>query len=321
VKLKGVAVAVLAIGSLLIGVSTVGAATKSGDPAQVAAAVERSITIQSIPSNLTPSLSLFSTPSAAANNDGGGLMHACDPYRHAAQLKHPVACFGGNLKASKTVVLVGDSNAGNWAPALAIGLAATKYRLAVFWYPGCGPSDMDYTHQHRVGGTTPAHCNEWHQNLPGVIRSLHPVAVIAVAAAWRSDTGTAGAEWVAGMKKLYERATLGSPSTLRILLGTSPSFSEHVPTCLMANTDPQACAVPDTPGSIYGGYLAQDQLIATTANATLIPVDPWLCYDGSCSPIIGKYLVYVDSDHMSTVYSQYASQVVTDAVVAVLKGA
>lgn len=302
--------------TLLFAQAPAGATGAVGTSAQVKAAVEQSITISSIPSDLTPALSLFSAPNAAERTDGGGLMHACDPYEIHAQLTHPIPCFGGNLHSPKTIVLLGDSNAGNWSPALAAGLASSPYRLAVFWYPGCGPSDIHYTH--KTDHNFPTQCNLWHKNVPRAIRALHPVAIVAVAAAWRADTGSGGTQWIAGMKKMFEEATLGSPSTVRILLGTSPSFPWHVPACLMANPDPQTCGEPDTPGSGYGAYLAQDELIANASDATLIPVAPWLCYDGSCSPVVSHFLVYVDADHISTAYSQFLSKVVTRAVVRVV---
>ena len=56
---------------------------------------------------------------------------SCDPYNSEALALAPKACFFGNLHGSKTIVLVGDSNVGNWVPALSIGLAKTAYRLAV----------------------------------------------------------------------------------------------------------------------------------------------------------------------------------------------
>lgn len=316
-KLKGIAVATLVASALLIGVS-VGATVKSGTPAQVAAAVKKSVTINSIPSGLTPSLSEFSNPVAAETYGGMHALHACDPYSYSKFVSHPVPCFGGNLKASKTVVFVGDSNVGNWAPGLTVGLATSKYRLASFPYPGCSTPDMTYTSQHQLDGTTPAECNTWHKAVLKAIKALHPFAIIAVSAPFGSTSGANETAWIAGMKKLFVQATLGAPSTKRILIGTSPGHTTSVPTCVVGNSNPQSCAVPDTAGSTYGNYLARDALIAKAASATLVSVDPLLCYGGSCSPIISKYLVYVDVDHISIAYSQYAAQVISDAVLKAL---
>lgn len=316
-KPKGIAVVTLVASALLVGAS-VGATTKSGTPTQVAAAVKASVSITSIPSGLTPSLSEFSNPVAAETYGGMHTLHACNPYAYSKLVSHPIPCFGGNLKGKETLAFVGDSNVGNWAAGLMAGLATSKYRIAAFPYPGCSTPDMTYTSQHQLDGTTPAECNTWHKAVLKVIKGLHPYAIIAVSAPFGSTSGANETTWIAGMKKLFVQATLGAPSTKRILIGTSPAHPTAVPTCLVGNSNPQSCAVPDTPGSAYGDFLARDALIAKAADATLVSVDPFLCYGGSCSPIISKYLVYVDIDHISIAYSQYAAQVISDAVLKAL---
>ena len=70
---------------------------------------------------------------------------------------------------------------------------------------------------------------------------------------------------------------------------------------------------------MYSKFLTRDLQIARAAAAKSIPVYPWLCYGGLCSPIVNKYLVYVDIDHISIAYSGFLSQVVTNAVVRIVK--
>jgi hypothetical protein len=313
-KLRAVLGAALVTVPLGLGASLGGAATKSGTPAQVAAAVSASTSIASIPSNLTPPLSDFADAPNSQNYAGIATLKKCDPFHHANLIASPAPCNFGDLSSSKTVVFVGDSNVGNWAPSFEMGFPMTKYRLAVFPYSGCHTPDMTYT------GTGAQSCNEWHKAVIKAIQRLHPYAVIVVSAPFGSTHGATETQWVAAMKKPFVEATLDSPSTLRILMGTSPIFPSPIPPCLVSNSDPQSCAVADTPTSVYGRYLARDQQIATAASATLISVDPWLCTMGSCSPIISKFLVYVDEDHVSTDYSQFVSQVAMSAVTKALKG-
>jgi hypothetical protein len=310
-KLRAVSVAVLVTVPLLVGASMGGAATRSGTPAQVAAAVAKSTAITKLPSDLTPPLTVFTNPLAAQNYAGSSTVAACDPYDDAKLAAHPVPCYYGDLKSSTTVAFIGDSNTGNWAPAFELGFATTKYRLAVFPYAGCHTPDMTYV--------SPHNCNVWHKSVSYAIRRLHPYAVIAVSGPFGSVRGATEAQWVAGMKKLFVQATIGLPSTLRILMGTSPLFPEPVPTCLASNSNPQSCSVADTPTSVYGRYLARDKLIAAAASATLVPVGRWLCTSGSCSPIVSKYLVYVDADHITIAYSQFVAQVVMNAVLKALQ--
>ena len=56
---------------------------------------------------------------------------------------------------------------------------------------------------------------------PQAISALHPVAVIA--ASGEADlSGISDSQWIAGFTKLFDASTAGSPSAVRILLGTSP---------------------------------------------------------------------------------------------------
>jgi hypothetical protein len=136
---------------------------------------------------------------------------------------------------------------GNWVPALSIGLAKTKYRLAVFAFSGCGLANIRYT---STWGSLYQRCRQWHAHVPAAIRALHPVAVLA--AAGDAGSGYSTSVWVNGVKSVFVNSTRGSPSTRGILMGASPFFYESPVTCLTAHPDPQECTLTFTPDSDYG---------------------------------------------------------------------
>jgi hypothetical protein len=283
-----------------------------GTAAQVAAAVKSSTSVKSIPADLTPPLQSFENSAEAFRLSGPAYFTSCDAYGNVKEQSHPKPCLFGDIKSAKTIVLVGDSSVGDWAPGLDIGLKAAGYRLAVFGFAGCPTSDLTYT------GNSAAACNTWHKAVPSAIRSLHPLALIVVASAGQLGL-IPNKQWIAGIKKLFSEST--AKSTIRILLGTSPVFVEAIPTCLAAHPDPQTCALRYEYGTGYfGKYLGRDPQVASASAATLIPTYQWLCISGSCSPVIGKYLVYADTDHLTIAYGQYLATVATDAVVKVVKG-
>ena len=100
-----------------------------GTTTQVTAAVKSSITTKRVSAAVAATLKQFSN-SSSYDLTGPSTYGACDPYDSEALALSPKPCFFGNLHGSKTIALVGDSNVGNWVPALSIGLAATQYRLA-----------------------------------------------------------------------------------------------------------------------------------------------------------------------------------------------
>ena len=83
---------------LLCGVAAIGLASpiSPGTPSQVAAAVKASISIQVIPSDLTPSLQAVSTQ-AANYNAAQIYMKGCDAYNSSSLQTHPAA--GAQLPA------------------------------------------------------------------------------------------------------------------------------------------------------------------------------------------------------------------------------
>jgi hypothetical protein len=246
---------------------------------------------------------------------GPSTFGTCDPYNSEALALKPKACFAGNLKGTKTIVLLGDSNVGNWVPALNLGLAATPYRLAIFGFSGCGLANLPYT---SAWGTLYERCRQWHDNLPAAVRALHPVAVLASSGA--VGLNVSNKTWIKGVENVFVNTTKGLPSAKRILMGTSPLLAQSAVTCLTVHSDPLDCALQYTPGTgYYGSILARDKKIASASNATLIKSSQFFCYSNTCSPVIGNLLVYSDMDHVTIAYSSFISKAVTGAVLSALK--
>lgn len=285
-----------------------------GTVAQVTSAVKSSISIKTVSPAVAATLTEFSSPSSF-NLTGPSTFGICDPYNSETLALAPKPCFAGNTHGLKTIVLVGDSNVGNWVPALSLGLASTPYRLAVFGFSGCGLANLPYA---PAWGTLYKRCRQWHANVPAAIRALHPVALLTAS----GDVGTnySSATWANGVKSLMVAATLGSPSTKRIVLGTSPFFGASAVTCLTVHPDPQTCSLKYTPSSgYYGAALSRDQLVASTSDAQLVDTNKYFCYSDTCSPVIANILVYSDIDHITIAYSSFISKDLTGAVLAALK--
>jgi hypothetical protein len=216
------------------------------------------------------------------------------------------------LSSTKTIAIVGDSNVGNWVPALNVGLKAAGYRLAAFSYAGCPTADVTYK---GLPDSQTSECNLWHKTVPSVVKALHPIAVL-VASGENFTTGMTNSNWIAGFVKLFKLTT--SPSTVRILMGTSPFTTVAPPSCLAAHSNPQDCALHYATGSQYPVYLTRDPFIAQASHATLIPTYPWLCVKKVCPPVISNYLAMADTDHLTTAYSNYIAPLVTEAVLNVI---
>jgi hypothetical protein len=287
-------------------------APSPGTSAQVAAAVQASTSIQSIPSGLTPSLSSVSTSSGywkAISTDY--INNYCNAYNTPSLRTRPAACFYGDLSSKKTIILYGDSNAGNWAPAAAIAATTLKLRLALVAMPSCADGFMTYS---RSQVEFPQNCETWHNHLAPLARRLHPIAVLLVSEGFVNRSAPRG--WSAAIAKAFGVLSGGNATAMRVVVGTSPDFQTRVPECLAANpTAVQTCDVSYSKStSPFAMDLARDSQVATASNATLMPTTQWLCSNDLCSPIVSNMLVYLDRDHFSIAYSQWLAGVFAAAL-------
>jgi hypothetical protein len=283
-----------------------------GTAAQVAAAVKASTSIESIPSDLTPSLSSVSTSSGywkAISTDY--ISNMCNAYNTPSLRTNPIPCFFGDYSSTKTVILYGDSNAANWAPAAALAATALRLRLALVAMPGCAPGFMNYS-IYQV--PFPKNCETWHNHLAPLARRLHPSAVLVVSEGFLNRPTPRG--WSAAIAKAFEVLSGGNTKAKRIVVGTSPDFQVAVPQCLASNpTAVQTCDVNYSKStSQYAKDLARDATVAATSGAKLMHTTKWLCSNYLCSPIVNDMLVYLDRDHFSIVYSQWLSGVFATAL-------
>jgi hypothetical protein len=62
------------------------------------------------------------------------------------------------------------------------------------------------------------------------------------------------------------------------------------------------------------GRTTADRVVAEAAGATFIDPSPWVCPTDPCPAVIGKYLVFRDSHHLTTAFSTALSRRLLDAL-------
>ena len=215
------------------------------------------------------------------------------------------------------MILYGDSNAGNWAPAADRAGHSLGFRLALIAMSGCTAGIMNYATKNLTGPELQSakNCEEWHSHLPALTRKLRPSAVLFVSAGWVWPTPVG---WNAAVASAFKVLSVGNPKAKRIVIGTSPDFNYvgGVPPCLASYPNSvQKCDVTyPTAKSFYAEIQARDKIVAASTKARLIPVAQWLCSSRRCSPIIKNFLVYVDDDHFSVDYSRWLAGVFGSAL-------
>ena len=233
------------------------------------------------------------------------------PYRDGCHLDATATvsppCFYGDQLSSHTLVLFGDSHAVSWWPALDHLALQTGWRLASYTKSGCSPVDApqwNFTLKREY-----TECQAWRENTNSRIASLHPDLVIVsgarmsfgpLAVAGNSDAEAMSA-YRSGLTRTLER--LAQLAGHVVLIGLTPTSTYDVPVCLSAHNDMLACSTP------VGLAFSETWDLATkgaAGDADVTYVDPtyWLCPSAPCLPVIGNFLVYRDSDHMTLPFAE-----------------
>lgn len=311
--------------------SSAGAAPPPNE-SQVEALVHAAVNLHTQLPSFSPSLESLGTPAGVYAAQGSSMGFKCDPDRSAKLAQNPKPCWYGNTSSKRVVVLFGDSNAGNWIPAMNLAMKQLDYKLAVFVYPGCWSQIVTLTSDPGETSSEVQSCNLYHSKLPAAVKKVHPVALIST----QLGEGYSGSKssftpFAENWKKTFDVLTAGNPHAIRILMGTTPANeAEPIPVCLSrylsssTNAGMTACSPHYYPGANFStntwSYWQRDQVSATVSGAHLISTDKWFCdvstpIEDYCPAVIDKTLVYVDTDHISIDYMYLLQGVVSTSLI------
>jgi hypothetical protein len=251
-----------------------------------------------VPADLQPSL-------AAAANDEPTI------YRDGCHLGFPDTdpldrCQFGDTSSPTTVVLVGDSLAAQWFPALDALATSRHWRLQTMTKSAC--TAVDVTVWSGYLRRAYSECDTWRQNVVARIVAEHPALVVV------SDdrlyqlainggpvpVSQATDAWNAGLVRTLKELRAGSSAVE--LISSTPRSRVVPPACLAAHmTNVLACATPRKQ-AIDDARIAADRAAATASGAAFLDPSPWVCPSDPCMPIMGHLLVYREQDHLTATF-------------------
>ena len=99
-----------------------------------------------------------------------------------------------------------------------------------------------------------------------------------------------------------------------VLMGDTPRSRPDPAACLSRNlANSLACATTLT-AALAPARTAADAALAAAAGAGFIDPSPWVCPTDPCPAVIGRYLVFRDSHHLTTAFSTALSRRLLDAL-------
>ena len=220
----------------------------------------------------------------------------------------PNECAFGDTTSKTAVVLLGDSHAAQWFPALDALGKQHGFKVLTRTKSGCPAPDVSIFNK----GLKRLYdeCDTWRQNELAEIAKLKPALVVAAGTRTDSlvdrstgskiDAGQAPAEWQAGWTR-----TLGALEKAGVpvaVVRDTPWPGSDVAVCVSKHlSNPSACDVGrdalDKPQYDVG-------MVKGVSDAHAIDLSDVICDADRCPATRGKYLVFRDSNHLTATFAK-----------------
>ncbi len=253
-----------------------------------------------IPANVTPAVSEIVSDRPKPYKD------RCHTQQDLS--KSDSACVYGDIKSKTTIVLFGDSHALSWFPAIERLAIAKKWKLASLTMSSCWPADI--LAWNSTTNLLMNNCTLWRDETLNDIIKMKPSMVFVSGTRGFATVdpkmnvlngATRTATWEAGMVRTLE--LLKKASKKVVYLADSPISSVISSDCLKAHPNSiAACATPYSK-AVSSTWLVEEQHVATTEGVTFVDPTSWICTTDPCSPLSGKYVIYVDGGHLTASFA------------------
>ena len=219
-------------------------------------------------------------------------------------------CPRGDPDGDKTLVLIGDSHARQWVPAL--DTLAKRYGYTAYFLirEGCPSSDVTPWMVHGGPSTDCEAFQDWARQQ---VEELQPDVVLLGSEANRrgftSDDGTLVDDH-AQMATMYKQGMEReidylSPHTQRVIvIGDPPAVTEHPGRCLSERgATLESCLSPEDKLSLT--FIDALRQAAHDKGVEFVETASWFCADGLCPSVVGDYIAHRDRTHISQSYAGY----------------
>lgn len=273
-------------------------------PTKVLAAVRRAPAIRTLPPGLTP-------PLTDAGQDLGFDSDRCEAGPSATRID---ACVFGDPASSTRVVLLGDSHAGMWLPALAEIADRRHWQLTFYGKPGCPAPDLTFFNQQL--GRSFTECDEFRAFAAEKIRAARPDLVLVADSSYAAKAGpgesVTAAEWQDGLTRTL--AGLRRSGARVVVVGDSPVLAASAPECLAVHARNTVTCFTTEAMATARLLSGADMAAARASGSGYVSVLPWLC-GAVCTPVVGNVLVYRNQFDLTATYARMLNGVLEAALV------
>ncbi|MCD5309972.1 acyltransferase family protein [Kineosporia babensis] len=259
-----------------------------------------------LPKNLTPSLKKASQDLPPVYYNG------C--HRELDGVTAPKSCEAfGDAKGKKQVVLIGDSHAAQWWPAMDQIAQERKWRLASFTKSACTAADV--TIYLELVKRNYNECIEWRKNMIARIQQLKPALVVMSANADGGEAlngeGSQDERWVEGWRRSAEAIQKSGAKV--VYLDDSAWPAVNVPECLSTKpTEISECAATERQATTAPERRQMIKDMFQDIGGTVVDPMPWFCASKGCPAVVGNVLVYHDDSHVTQAYTRTLAPILAE---------
>ena len=219
----------------------------------------------------------------------------------------PGDCVYGNPSSDRVVVLFGDSHSAQWFPALHRLAIARNWRLVSLTKSACPSVDVliysdELVREYRE-------CAAWRERAFSRTADESPDLVVISNSSGHTmvvgDRQVRAVEnsrpWASGLRRTLGR--LEEIDTAAVVIGDTPRAGMDPPVCLSKHLENVLACTTPRDSAISQKHLALEAEVARAAGATFVDPTRWICVGDPCPTVLGRYLVYRDTNHLSTPFA------------------
>ncbi|AQA05207.1 acyltransferase [Mycobacterium sp. MS1601] len=270
--------------------------------AEMQAAVATSAGLQTVPSNLQPTLE------DAPEQKSVMAFNGCVASFFENRLPE---CATGDAGSSTTVALLGDSHAAMLVPTFQQITEQRNWRLETLSKAGCPPIDVPITNFFARLAEQLQGCQQWRRQALDRIQEEQPELVVV--SLWRQySTGSASnwtpgflpydPAWLAGLTGLVHQ--LRNTGAQVLVLGPVPDPQSIVPICLSGHLDNATACAPTRSTAVNHTGITAENTATTAAGGHYADLTNLFCTNDTCPVIIGNTLVYLDWSHLTLEFAR-----------------